>query len=117
MLKIFLRDPVSDLATKDGWPPESEKNVFARLCLEVGLEETSLFFVLRMGTSKEHPLSASEALDTVEHIICRAAAHKTGLTLSEVGIIELMFRLSEYRHPDNISLPQGYFVRITAFVV
>jgi integrator complex subunit 1 len=94
--------------TKDGWPPESEKNLFGRLCQEVGLQESSLVFILMMGLSKEHPVTCNEAVDIVDQIVLRAATHKTGLSLQKIEIIELLFRLSEYRHPDNISLPLGY---------
>jgi len=104
----LLKDPATDLVTKDGWPSESEKSQFTKMCLEVKINESGLVFLLLMGISKEHPVLGSEVIDLAEQWICKAALHKSCLAFQRREIVECLFRLAEYRHPDNIILPEGY---------
>ncbi|CAG7822634.1 unnamed protein product [Allacma fusca] len=106
--KILLRDPMNDLVNKDGWPPESERSLFARLSLNVPLRENILMWSLLMGVSKDHPLNQPEILELVEFIIIRSATHKSLLELRKPEILDCLFRLCEYKHPENINLPLGY---------
>jgi integrator complex subunit 1 len=107
-----LKDPLSELVTKEGWPSESEKNLFAKLCMEVGLDEEALLYTMMMGLAKEIPLLPSETVELVEWWVRRSAAlhNNTPLVLHKLEIIELLFRLTEYKHPDNITLPEGYIL-------
>ena len=99
---------MNDLVSKDGWPPESERSLFARLCLDLPLKENILMWTLLMGVSKDHPMNQPEILDLVEFMIFRCASHKGVLQLEKPEpILQCLFRLCEYKHPENIGLPPG----------
>lgn len=91
------------MVSKDNWPPDAEKGLFARLCQEAIFTETTLLWILWMGLSKEHPILPTETIDLAEHLIFRS--QKSLVTLEKLEIIDLLFRLTEYKHPENICLP------------
>lgn len=57
----------------DNWPPDADRILFMRLASEVPLQQHMLLRVLMMGLSKEHPLTAPEALDLADQLVKRAA--------------------------------------------
>lgn len=98
---------------KDNWPPEGDRHLMLRLASDVPALEDTLIRVLIMGMSKEHPLSASDALELVDQLVRRAASiykedsHPV-LIVEQMEFSELIFHLCAYHHPENISLPAGY---------
>lgn len=98
---------------KDNWPPEGDRHLMLRLASDVPALEDTLIRVLIMGMSKEHPLSASDALELVDQLVRRAASiykedsHPV-LIVERMEFSELIFHLCAYHHPENISLPAGY---------
>lgn len=98
---------------KDNWPPEGDRHLMLRLASDVPALEDTLIRALIMGMSKEHPLSASDALELVDQLVRRAASiykedsHPV-LIVERMEFSELIFHLCAYHHPENISLPAGY---------
>lgn len=106
--KIILKDAQNDLISKDGWPPDSEKALFGRLVLDVPVSENVVIWLTLMGLHKEYPVLPREIFDYIEQLVIRAATHNSVLSFQKKEIYELLFRLSEYKHPDEIVLPEGY---------
>ncbi|XP_077510798.1 integrator complex subunit 1 [Amblyomma americanum] len=98
---------------KDNWPPESDRLLMIRLASDVPALEDTLIRILIIGMSKEHPLSPSDAMELVDQLIRRAAAiykedsHPV-LVVERTELIEIIFHLCAYHHPENITLPAGY---------
>lgn len=98
---------------KDNWPPESDRHLMLRLASDVPALEDTLIRILIIGMSKEHPLNPSDALELVDQLIRRAAAiykedsHPV-LVVERTELIEIIFHLCAYHHPENITLPAGY---------
>lgn len=61
----------------DNWPPETDRIQLMRLSSEAPLQQHILVRVLQMGESKEHPLTAPEALELADKLVKRAAATAT----------------------------------------
>ena len=99
---------MNDLNYKENWPTESDRNMFARHCLEVPLLEPSFMWVLFQAFSKEHNFfTVAEILDVTEMLVMKAAVHGGRIELSKADLIDTIFRLAEYKHPENIALPIG----------
>ncbi|KAL3185664.1 hypothetical protein MRX96_028572 [Rhipicephalus microplus] len=98
---------------KDNWPPETDRHLMLRLSSDVPALEDTLIRILIIGMSKEHPLNPSDALELVDQLIRRAAAiykedsHPV-LVVERTELIEIIFHLCAYHHPENITLPAGY---------
>ncbi|KAH6933153.1 hypothetical protein HPB50_012504 [Hyalomma asiaticum] len=98
---------------KDNWPPETDRHLMLRLASDVPALEDTLIRILIIGMSKEHPLNPSDALELVDQLIRRAAAiykedsHPV-LVVERTELIEIIFHLCAYHHPENITLPAGY---------
>ncbi|XP_002435477.4 integrator complex subunit 1 [Ixodes scapularis] len=98
---------------KDNWPPEGDRPLMLRLASDVPVLEDTLFRILVIGMSKEHPLNPSDALELVEQLVRRASAiykedsHPV-LVVERTDLIEIIFHLCAYHHPENITLPSGY---------
>lgn len=98
---------------KDNWPPEADRHLMLRLASDVPALEDTLIRILIIGMSKEHPLNPSDALELVDQLIRRAAAiYKEDLhpvlVVERTELIEIIFHLCAYHHPENITLPAGY---------
>uniref|UniRef100_T1HRR4 DUF3677 domain-containing protein n=1 Tax=Rhodnius prolixus TaxID=13249 RepID=T1HRR4_RHOPR len=110
--KILLLEPADQYCKTDNWPPEQDRTIFMRMGSDVPVNETTVVTLLAVGLSKEHPFSPAEALDLVLEIVKRAAAISSPLIpvlkIENEKIVDLLFNLCAYRHPDNIDLPAGY---------
>uniref|UniRef100_A0A023EZS6 Uncharacterized protein n=1 Tax=Triatoma infestans TaxID=30076 RepID=A0A023EZS6_TRIIF len=110
--KVLLLESVDHYCKTDNWPPEQDRAIFMRMGSDVPVNETTVVTLLAVGLSKEHPLSPSDALDLVLEIVKRAAAISSPLIpvlkIENEKIVDLLFNLCAYRHPDNIDLPAGY---------
>lgn len=101
--------------SKDGWPPENDRNLMFRLVSEVPLMEETLTRILTMGASKDNPLTAAEAIELSDALIKRAASigeydlnTYPVLMIRDKQVFSLLMQNAIYRYPDNISLPSGY---------
>jgi integrator complex subunit 1 len=97
---------------KDNWPPENDRGTMLRLASEVPLLQNTILRLNVIGMSKEHPMSGGELLDVVEKVIRRAASiandQLNTILIDKTDLLDVIFDLCSYRHPDNISLPAGY---------
>ncbi|CAH0389258.1 unnamed protein product [Bemisia tabaci] len=108
--KVLLMAPPEHYYKIDMWPLESERALYLRLASEVPLSQATLIRLLIIGLSKEHPLSAVDTLELAEQLVKRTAALPGApkLQADKLEILDLLFNLSAYRHPENIDLPEGY---------
>jgi hypothetical protein len=75
----------------------------------------SLSFLFTTGTFsfhfQDHPLAPPDTLELTDQLLKRAAAQSSEsvpmLQADKLDIIDLVFNLSAYHHPDNINLPAG----------
>lgn len=108
---LFLESP-EQYYKIDMWPSESDRNLLIRLASEVPLLQATLIRVLLIGISKEHPVNAADTLEITDQLIKRAAALPCEgfptLQADKLDVIDLIFNLTTYHHPENITLPQGY---------
>lgn len=83
-----------------------------RLASEVPLLQNTVLRLNIIGMSKEHPISCADLLDVVERVIRRAASisndQLNSILMDKTDLLDVIFDLCSYRHPDNISLPAGY---------
>lgn len=107
----FLEQP--EHYCKDNWPPEGDRPFMLRLASDVPVLEDTFIRVLIIGMSKDHPLIPSDALELVEQLVRRAASifkedsHPV-LAVERTELIDIVFHLCAYHHPENITLPLGY---------
>uniref|UniRef100_A0A1B6DA21 Uncharacterized protein n=1 Tax=Clastoptera arizonana TaxID=38151 RepID=A0A1B6DA21_9HEMI len=111
--KILLMEQPDQYYKLDNWPPESDRTQFMRLASEVPLLQNILLRIFMIGLSKEHPLSHTEALELGDQLVKRAANITNldklpALRMEKIEIMNLVFNLCAYHHPENIDLPVGY---------
>jgi integrator complex subunit 1 len=70
-----------------------------------------LIQILLIGLSKDHPITAPDALELADQLLRRCAAvHNLGFLMLEADnqeIFDMVLRLTAYHYPENIVLPQG----------
>ncbi|XP_046407555.1 integrator complex subunit 1 [Ischnura elegans] len=122
--KVLFMEQPEQYYKWDSWPVESDRPLMQRLAAEVPVLQNTLIRIFVIGLSKEHPLSAPDTLELGDQLVKRAAAlaaandmspctnlpHPpyTMLYADKLEIIDLIFNLSAYHHPENINLPAGY---------
>jgi integrator complex subunit 1 len=110
--KVLFMEAIEQYYNKDGWPNEVDRSILLRLSSEIPVLEDTLLNILQIGLSKDHPLSAPDALELCDQLLrrCAAAPHQ-GLAMLQAqkqDIFDMMLSLTAYHHPENIVLPQGY---------
>lgn len=112
--KVLFMEPVEVYYRQDNWPPETDRVMMLRIASDVPALQESLLRVMLIGLSKLHAVQANNALEVVENMVRRSALchHQTDgastLTVDNLDIIDLLFNLCLYQHPQNISLPEGF---------
>ncbi|XP_049803946.1 integrator complex subunit 1 isoform X1 [Schistocerca nitens] len=110
--KVLFMEHQEHYYNKDMWPPENERSLMFRLASEVPVLDNTLINIFLIGLSKEHHLSPPDTLELADQLIKRAAALPSEmmsmLEANKLEIIDLLFNLTAYHHPDNINLPSGY---------
>ncbi|GFS13999.1 integrator complex subunit 1 [Elysia marginata] len=112
--KVLFLEAAEHYYSKDNWPPESERGLMLKLASESPVMEDTLMRLLVIGLLPDLPLSAPDAVELVDQLVCRAAtlSHDLGmvdvLQLEQLGFIETLLKLCVYKHPDSIQLPVGY---------
>ncbi|EFX66368.1 hypothetical protein DAPPUDRAFT_332240 [Daphnia pulex] len=83
-----------------------------RLDSEIPVMKDSLIQILIIGLSKEHLITAPDALELADQLLRRCAAvHNLGFFMPEADnqeIFDMVLRLTAYHYPKNIVLPQEY---------
>lgn len=112
MTKISLMDAPDNYAKVDQWPPEQERMLMMNLIAEVPLLQDSIWTVILIGIGKDLSFSIHEAVDLIDQMVRRACLLKYGdyppLSVTKLDIINFLFSMAEYHHPENIHLPSGY---------
>lgn len=110
--KLLFMEQIEHYYNKDNWPTEGERMLLLRLASEVPLLEDTLMRILIIGLSRDHPLSAADALELADQLVKRAAMTYFDdfpvLEFENTELCDIIFNLCAYHHPENISLPQGY---------
>uniref|UniRef100_A0A182QY68 Uncharacterized protein n=1 Tax=Anopheles farauti TaxID=69004 RepID=A0A182QY68_9DIPT len=110
--KLLLLDSPEAYAKGDQWPPEPERAPLLRMVAEIPLQENLMLCILLIGIEKEIPFSIQDTMEITEQLVRRAGALRhmdyPPLEITDLKIIELLFKMSEYHHPDNIVLPANY---------
>lgn len=96
----------------DNWPQEVDRMSMLRLASEIPLLQHTLMRILLIGLSKDHPMNPPETMELSDQLLKRASGLSSEgtnmLEANKVEIIDLIFNLSAYHHPENIILPKGY---------
>jgi len=80
------------------WPPESERAHIFRLTSEAPLYETTLFTTLVIGLSKEHPVTAPDALELADQLVKRVAGLHVDwlpmLSVTRTDLLDLVLKIT-----------------------
>ena len=110
--KVLFMEQLDTYYKIDMWPPESERTLLLRLSSESPICQNTLINVLFLGLSKEHPITAPDALELADQLVKRSALLSVEgletLHADKTEIFEMVFNVTAYHHPDIITLPQGY---------
>lgn len=110
--KILLLDSPEQYSKGDQWPPEPERVTLLRIVSEVPLHQDTIIRIILIGITKDIPFSIPDAMEMVEKVVRRAAGLKNidypPLEANKLDIIEFLFNMAEYHHPEKIVLPSGY---------
>lgn len=110
--KILLLDSPEQYTKGDQWPPEQERALLLRLISEVPLHQDTIFYLALIGITKEIPVKIPDAMEIIEQVIRRSASLRIidypALHADKLEIIDLLFTMAEYHHPENIMLPVDY---------
>ncbi|KAL3877747.1 hypothetical protein ACJMK2_035409 [Sinanodonta woodiana] len=110
--KVLFMESAEHYYNKDNWPPETDRIPMLRLASECPVQEDTLMRILVIGLSRELPLGPNDALEMADQLMKRAASLYTSgravLHVERFELVDALFNLCTYRHPDNIVLPKGY---------
>lgn len=110
--KILLLDTPEQYTKGDQWPPEQERALLLRLVSEIPLHQDTIFYLALIGIKKEIPVKIPDAMEIIEQVIRRSASLRIidypALEANKLEIIDLLFTMAEYHHPENIMLPVDY---------
>jgi integrator complex subunit 1 len=111
MNKVLMLDPPENYSKFDQWPPEPERMVLLNLISEVPLLQDSIWRIILIGVSKDISFSIHDTVEIIDQIVRRACLLKYDfppLEVTKLEIIDFLFSMAEYHHPENIQLPDGY---------
>lgn len=110
--KILLLDSPEQYTKGDQWPPEQERALLLRLVSEVPLHQDTIVYLSLIGATKEIPVKIPDAMEIIEQVIRRSASLRIvdypSLYADKKEIIDFLFTMAEYHHPENIKLPNEY---------
>jgi len=110
--KVLILDPPENYAKGDQWPPEPERMLLLNLISEVPLLQDTIWRIILIGAIKEMNFSIHDVVDIIDQVIRRACLLKyteySPLDIGKLELIDFLFSMAEYHHPENIQLPEGY---------
>ncbi|XP_019564410.2 integrator complex subunit 1 [Aedes albopictus] len=110
--KMLFLDSPEAYAKGDQWPPEPERAPLLRIVSEIPLQQNSMLRIILIGITKEIPFTIPDTMEIIEQLVRRAGSLRhidyPPLDVANLEIIDLLFKMSEYHHPDNIVLPSNY---------
>ena len=127
--KILFLEPIDTYV--DIWPGESEQRIqLVRLVSEsIPVQQQTILHICKMGVSKNYFITATEALDLLDILIKRTSVAVSSsitcttdntisnlpslnilisVTEDNLDVIEALLSLTEYRYPENVTLPPNY---------
>lgn len=111
--KILLLENPEQYSRHDQWPSEPERTTLLRLVTETPIHEDTLLRIILIGITKEIPFNVPDTFDIILLILKRASSMRLSINCpvveaSKLEIIDFVFSMSEYHHPENINLPSDY---------
>lgn len=109
---LFLEAPEA-YNKGDQWPPDQhERAQLLRMVSEIPVQQDSILCIILIGITKDIPFKVPDTMEVIEQVIRRAASLKIidfpTLIANKLEIIDFLFSMAEYHHPENIVLPIGY---------
>lgn len=115
--KALFMNPQEEYYKLDNWPPENDRSAIFHFAMEnIPLFELVFRRILLLGFKPEIPLKKEEACNLVWNLVHRSAincsceAHHPVLLLSNVDIIDLLFKCSSYICQDTSRIPPNYTI-------
>ncbi|XP_033250500.1 integrator complex subunit 1-like [Drosophila miranda] len=110
--KLLLLDTPEQYSRCDQWPSEPERVAILRIISETPIHEETLLRIILIGITKDIPFSIANTFDILFLVIKRVSGMKTSnipaVQANKFDIIDFLFNMSEYHHPENIRLPSDY---------
>ncbi|EDW09794.1 integrator complex subunit 1 [Drosophila mojavensis] len=110
--KLLLLDNPEQYSRCDQWPSEPERGAILRIISETPIHEETLLRIILIGITKDIPFSIANTFDILLLVIKRVSGMKAtdfpAVQANKFDIIDFLFSMSEYHHPENIQLPEDY---------
>ncbi|EDW74464.1 uncharacterized protein Dwil_GK21929 [Drosophila willistoni] len=110
--KLLLLDSPEQYSRCDQWPSEPERGAILRIISETPIHEETLLRIILIGITKDIPFSIANTFDVLLMVIKRVSGMKANnfpaVQANKFDIIDFLFSMSEYHHPENIRLPSDY---------
>ncbi|XP_005181261.2 integrator complex subunit 1 [Musca domestica] len=110
--KMLLLDNAEQYSRYDQWPSEPERTTLLRLVSETPIHEDTLIRIILIGITKEIPFTIPDTFDIIISLIKRASTMRITscpvVQANKFDIIDFLFNMAEYHHPENINLPVDY---------
>ncbi|EDW71383.1 integrator complex subunit 1 [Drosophila virilis] len=110
--KLLLLDIPEQYSRCDQWPSEPERGAILRIISETPIHEETLLRIILIGITKDIPFSIANTFDILLLVIKRVSGMKAtdfpAVQANKFDIIDFLFSMSEYHHPENIRLPADY---------
>ncbi|XP_017839177.1 integrator complex subunit 1 [Drosophila busckii] len=110
--KLLLLDNPEQYSRCDQWPSEPERGAILRIISETPIHEETLLRIILIGITKDIPFSIANTFDILLLVIKRVSGMKAtdypAVQANKFDIIDFLFSMSEYHHPENIHLPPDY---------
>ncbi|EDW01935.1 GH20174 [Drosophila grimshawi] len=110
--KLLLLDNPEQYSRCDQWPSEPERGAILRIISETPIHEETLLRIILIGITKDIPFSIANTFDILLLVIKRVSGMKAtdypAVQANKFDIIDFLFSMSEYHHPENIRLPADY---------
>lgn len=110
--KLLLLDNPEQYSRCDQWPSEPERGAILRIISETPIHEETLLRIILIGITKDIPFTIANTFDILLLVIKRVSGMKSvecpAVQANKFDIIDFLFSMSEYHHPENIRLPSDY---------
>ncbi|XP_034480051.1 integrator complex subunit 1 [Drosophila innubila] len=110
--KLLLLENPEQYSRCDQWPSEPERGAILRIISETPIHEETLLRIILIGITKDIPFSIANTFDILLLVIKRVSGMKAtdfpAVQANKFDIIDFLFSMSEYHHPENILLPSDY---------
>uniref|UniRef100_A0A1A9UJ01 Uncharacterized protein n=1 Tax=Glossina austeni TaxID=7395 RepID=A0A1A9UJ01_GLOAU len=110
--KILLLENPEQYSRHDQWPSEAERTTLLRLVSETPIHEETLLRIILIGITKDIPFNIPDTFDIIILLLKRASTMRIAncpvVQANKFDIIDFLFSMSEYHHPENINLPVDY---------